>query len=97
MIYRFSWALLAVLVGIGLLCVFTPKCHTLSCLQRTRAELDAKNSAKAEEITDLKIRQERFSSEPAFVERTAREAGMVTKDEVVYKFTDANGKIPEAR
>jgi cell division protein FtsB len=97
MIYRFSWALLAVLVCIGLLCVFTPKCRTLSRLQKTRNDLEVDNSEKAEEITDLKIRQERFTSEPAFVERTAREAGMVTPDEVVYKFTDANGKMPETQ
>ena len=97
MIYRFSWALLAVLVVIGLLCVFTPKCHTLTRLQTTRAKLEVGNSEKTEDITQLKISQERFSSEPTFVERTAREAGMVTSGEVVYKFTDANGKVPEPR
>lgn len=95
LIYRFSWALLGVLVVIGLLCVFTPKCRSLSRLQATRNTLQEQNEAKEEEIKDLKIKQERFTTEPAFVERTAREAGMVTTDEVVYKFTDANGKVPE--
>jgi len=97
MIYRFSWALLAVLVVIGLLCVFTPKCRTLTRLQTTHSTLDIENSEKAEDITELKINQERFASEPSFVERTAREAGMVTSGEVVYKFTDANGRVPEPR
>jgi len=97
MIYRFSWALLAVLVVFGLLCVFTPKCHTLSRLQRTRLDLETKNAAQNEEIKDLKIRQERFTSEPSFVERTARESGMVTADEVVYKFADADGKVQETQ
>ncbi len=95
LIYRFSWALLGVLVVIGLLCVFTPKCRSLSRLQATRAALEDKNAAKEDEIKDLKVKQERFTTEPAFVERTARELGMVTPNEVVYKFTDANGKVPE--
>ncbi len=95
LIYRFSWALLGVLVIIGLLCVFTPKCRSLSRLQTTRNTLQEQNEAKEEEIKDLKIKQERFTTEPAFVERTARESGMVKPDEVVYKFTDANGKVPE--
>jgi len=95
LIYRFSWALLGVLVIIGLLCVFTPKCRSLSRLQTTRNTLQEQNAEKEEEIKDLKIRQERFTTEPAFVERTARESGMVKPDEVVYKFTDANGKVPE--
>ena len=95
MIYRFSWALLGVLVIIGLLCLFSPKCQKLTQLQKTRNELAAKNTEREDEIKDLKIKQERFTSDPAFVEHTAREAGMVTDGEVVYKFTDANGKIPE--
>jgi cell division protein FtsB len=52
------------------------------------------NNAKSEEIKEFKIKQERFTSEPAFVERTAREAGMVTSDEIVYKFRDSKGKVP---
>jgi cell division protein FtsB len=97
MIYRFSWGLLAVLIVIGLLCVFTPKCRTLSRLQTTRTDLEQKNTDTTAEIKDLKIKQERFTSEPAFVERTARESGMVAPGEVIYKFTDPNGKIPEKR
>ncbi len=95
MIYKFSWGLLAILILIGLLCVFTPKCRTLARLQDTRTELEEKNTETSVQIKDLKIKQERFSTEPAFVERTARESGMVSEGEVVYKFTDPNGKVPE--
>ncbi len=95
LIYRFSWALLGVLVVIGLLCVFTPKCRSLTRLQKTRAEIEQQNADKEDEIKDLKVKQERFTTEPAFVERTARESGMVSPNEIVYKFTDANGKVPE--
>ena len=96
LIYRFSWLLLAVLVVIGLICLFTPKFREYTSLRNTRDQKRLENSEKIAQIKDFKIKQERFTSEPAFVERTAREAGMVTTDEIVYKFKDANGKIPDA-
>ncbi len=94
LIYRFSWFLLVILALIGLLFIFTPKLNKYSKLQNTRNNLEDNNCAKTAEIKDFKIKQERFTTEPKFVERTAREAGMVAPDEVVYKFKDANGKVP---
>jgi cell division protein FtsB len=82
------------LVITGLFFLFMPKWHKYLSLQETRNTMVDQNNAKAEEIKEFKIKQERFTSEPAFVERTARETGMVTSDEVVYKFKDANGKVP---
>ncbi len=84
-----------ILSVIGLIVVFTPKMHRYSKLQKTRSELEELSISKTEEIKDFKIKQDRFTTEPGFVERTAREAGMVTPDEVVYKFKDANGKVPD--
>lgn len=95
LIYRFALLLLAVLVVIGLVVLFIPKFRKYSHMQETRDKMVADNSDKSEEIKNFKIKQERFTSEPAFVERTAREAGMVTSDEIVYKFKDANGKMPD--
>ena len=94
-IYRFSWFLMIILSLIGLIVVFTPKLHRYSKLQNTRSKLEEQSIAKTEEIKNFKVKQDRFTSEPSFVERTAREAGMVTADEVVYKFKDANGKVPD--
>lgn len=96
-IYRFSWFLLVILAFIGLIFIFTPKLNRYSRLQKTRDTLADQNSAKTAEIKALKIKQERFTSEPAFVERTAREAGMVASDEIIYKFKDANGKVPKPK
>jgi len=95
LIYRFSWFLLIALAFIGLIFIFTPKLNRYSRLQNTRCSLEDKNTEKTADIKDFKIKQERFTSEPEFVERTAREAGMVTTDEIVYKFKDVNGKVPE--
>ncbi len=87
-IYRFSWGLLAVLIVIGLILIFTPKARKLAYLQGVKAEIEARNAEKAEQVKDLQTRQERFVSDPEFVEHTAREAGLVMAGEVVFKFTN---------
>jgi len=87
-IYRFSWGLLAILLVIGFVLIFTPKARKLAQLQRVKAEIEARNAERDEQIKALQIRQERFVSDPEFVEHTAREAGMVMEGEVVYKFTN---------
>lgn len=87
-IYRFSWGLLAVLIVIGFVLIFTPKARKLACLQGVKAEIEARNADKAEQIKQLQTRQERFVSDSTFVEHTAREAGLVMAGEVVYQFTN---------
>ncbi len=85
---RFSLGLLAVLAVIGLILVFTPKARELARLQSIKARLEVRNAEKADQIKQLQIRQERFISDPEYVEHTAREAGLVMPDETVYKFTN---------
>ncbi len=87
-IYRFSWGLLAVLIVIGFILIFTPKARKLAYLQDVKMEIEDRNAEKAEQIKELQTRQERFVSDPEFVEHTAREAGLVMAGEVVYKFTN---------
>ncbi len=87
-IYRFSWGLLAILIVIGFILIFTPKARKLAYLQGKKANKEALIAEKAEQIKDLQIRQERFVSDPEYVEHTAREAGLVMAGEVVYKFTN---------
>jgi len=87
-IYRFSWGLLAVLAAIGLFLLFTPKARKIAYLQRVKLQLEERNTEKADQIKNLQSRQERFISDPEFVEHTAREAGLVMPDEIVYKFTN---------
>lgn len=87
-IYRFSWGLLALLIVIGFILIFTPKARKLAELQRVKAELELRNAERTEQIRDLQERQERFVSDPEYVEHTAREAGLVSPGEIVYKFTN---------
>lgn len=80
--------MLIALFAVTLICVFLPKCHSLRELQRKKAVLQKENRETEAQIRELKLKQERFSSDPSFVERTARETGMVKPDESVVKFTN---------
>ena len=76
-----------VLMVIGLICLFLPKCHRIRELQRKKAVLQEENSNLDLAARNLRLKRERFKSDPVFVERVAREAGMVRTDETVFKFT----------
>lgn len=85
---RFVWVLLVALFGVGLACVFVPPTRRLRELQRKQAELQAENLRAQDLIRQLRTRQDRFNTDPAFVERTARETGRVKTNEVILKFPE---------
>ena len=87
-IYRFAWGALIVLAVIGLLCIFLPRIHGLTAMQRKKATLQEENRLKEQRIMELKTSQQRFHSDPAYVELTARRMGMVKKDETVIRGTN---------
>lgn len=81
------------LIVVGLFLSFLPKTRKIAFLQSIKQQIETRNAAKADQIKELQIKQERFISDPEFVEHTAREAGLVTRDEVVFKFTNELGNI----
>ena len=92
--YRFAWGVLIVLCAIGLACVFVPKCRSLQDLHQEKVVLEEENSGAEGRIKDLRVKRERFASDPLFVERTARESGMVKPHETVFKFSSAGSSPP---
>jgi len=85
-IYRFAWALLAALCLIGFTCIFVPKYRRARALHEQNLKVEEENRQIEGKIKDLRIRRERFASDPSFVERSAREMGMVKPDETIFKF-----------
>jgi cell division protein FtsB len=78
--------------------VFVPRCNRLNALQRRKAALESKNRALEMETRELRTKQERFLTDPGFVEHTARETGMVKPGETVFRFTnDPNAVTAGAR
>ncbi len=92
-----AWILLCVLGLITLVTIFLPRWRNLSELQSINLELKQENITTEEETRALKRKQERFLSDPRFVERTARESGMVKPDETVFKFTNKQAKVTSPR
>jgi len=84
-IYKFAWILLIVIVPVGIGCMFAPRCSNLRFLHQKRAAIAEENRRTEETTRELRARQERFLSDPLFVERVAREAGMVKSNEVVFR------------
>jgi cell division protein FtsB len=86
-IYRVSYGILGGLALIGAVCMFTPKGSEYSNVLTDKRNIEREIAAKKQDIKRLQIRQDRFTSEASFVERTARECGMIKRGEIVYKFT----------
>ena len=57
-------------------------------MQKDKNELQKENQRLETEIANLRTKQERFTSDPAFVERTAKEMGMIRTNEIVFKFDE---------
>jgi cell division protein FtsB len=95
-LYRAAWVLLLALVITGLVCVFMPKWNGLGELQRKKASIQEENRQIELLTQELRHKRERLKSDAEFAERTAREAGMVRSNEIIFKFTDQVATTPEA-
>lgn len=89
-VYRFAWGLLLVVIVVGVICIFLPKCHFLRSMQRKKEQLASENRDIQVAVSEFRSKQDRFNTDPAFVERTAREEGMIKPDETLFKFTSSN-------
>lgn len=95
-IYRFAWGALIVIFIIASICVFLPRYNRIRQLQKKKIELQEENHRVEARIEELRIKQQQFSSDPTFVERTAREIGMIKPDETVFKFTNEQSRAGHA-
>ena len=87
--YRSAWIILILLFAAGTLAIFLPKCQSLRQMQSRKAELQRENLETEARTRALHEKQERFHTDPAYVERVAREIGMVCPDETVFQFTNS--------
>ena len=93
-LYKCLWGVSIVLLIVVMISFFVPKVRTLQDYQKRRYDLQQENRRKEAMIADLRRKQEQILSDPAFIERTARESGMVKQDEVVFKFTNSASRSP---
>ncbi len=85
-ITRVFWLIVLGGIVVGFVALFTPKYAQYNELNRRVREMQESNRELASAIRRLESQQQRFVSDPSFVERTARELGMAKPGEIVYKY-----------
>lgn len=84
-VYRVACALVAVLLLVAAACIFLPKCTRLRELQRQKEGLETENRGLEQLTYETRQKRDRFATDPKFIERTAREMGMVRTNETVIR------------
>jgi cell division protein FtsB len=84
-VYRFACALVAILLIVAAACIFLPRCNRLREFQRQKEGMEAENRGLEQLTHGTRDKRDLFASDPRFVERTAREMGMVRTNETVIK------------
>lgn len=75
---------------IAIICVFVPRAHNYQDMQRRKRGLEEENSRMEARIRDLNEKQQRFRTDPEFVERIARAKGMAKPGETIFRFPATN-------
>jgi len=92
-IYRFSWVLIVILVIAVVIGLFVPKSNPYREMHEKKLAYQEEIRRKEDEIRLLRARQNRFQTDPAYVERTARQIGLVKTNETVFRVTN---EVPAA-
>ena len=90
-IYRFAWVTLGVLLFIAILCMFMPQYRQYREYQRRADALQEQIRLEEEMLKTLKQKQERFRSDPRFVEQIAHEVGLARPNETIFRFVEDEG------
>ena len=87
-LYRIGLIALVILLAVAVICIFAPKCRRLSLMQTQKIESQREIQNNKNQINNLREKQERFNSDPSYVERVAHEIGLIKPGETEYKFTN---------
>ena len=92
-LYKFAWIVVGVSCVIGVVCVFIPKAHSYRELQKRKEALEESNARMEARARQLETNQQRFRSDPDFVERIAREQGRAKPGETIFRFPSTNTAV----
>ncbi|MGD9872750.1 MAG: septum formation initiator family protein [Kiritimatiellia bacterium] len=88
MVTKITWAILIGLLIVVGISMFIPRIREYHEYQRTAARLAEETRHEEEMIKHLKMQQERFQTDPRFVEYIAHEMGMAKTNETIFTFID---------
>ncbi len=84
-IYRLSCLTIAGMLAVGVARLVWPKWREIQEYRRRRDELAREIALEEEMIRILRRKQERFRTDPAFVERLAHDLGLARSNEVLFR------------
>ncbi len=84
-IYRVGWLALVVLGVVGASVVFVPKWNEYRDYQRRNSEMAREVALEDEMLKLLKGKQDRFRTDPRFLERIAHDLGLARSNEVLFR------------
>ena len=87
-IYRVALGIVIFVVAVATVCSFIPKIERYQEFHRKRSDSQEEVRHIRDEVKKYREKQDRFATEPAFVEHTAREVGMAKPDETVFKYSN---------
>ena len=94
-VYRFSWVTLVAMVFFGIIIMSVPQFRQYQEYQRREQALQEQIQQERETLKHLKEKQERFKSDPRFVEMIAHEKGLAKPEETIFKFIDDEVPAPD--
>ena len=92
-VYRSAWGALITIGIIGAIFICLPQVRKMQAMQRTKTQYQQANQELTDGIETFKEKQERFSTDPKYVERTARDIGMVKPNETIFTFTNSSPRV----
>jgi cell division protein FtsB len=93
-IHRLAWGILVILMVIGVICLFLPRYNKLRVMQQRRDGEKEENRRLEARTKEVRAFSKRFMIDPRYVERVARELGMVKPGEIVIKYMDEGQEQP---
>ena len=87
-IYRGAWLTLVVLCLAGAASIILPRYNRLRAMQEKKLQLQRDNAKLEARLQHLRDQQHRFETDPAFIERLARERGKIKPHEKTFRIAD---------
>lgn len=95
MFYRFTLSVIYILIVVGATLVLVPKYRQLVHLRTERERLAKENEQTEMLIAEVRARQQRFASDPQFVERIAHRNRRLRPNETVFVIEQPQEPIPD--
>lgn len=96
-LYRYVAAAIVLLALVGVTFAFLPKIRQFQGYQDTKTGLEDEIRSDEARIKELRLNQQKFTTDKNFVQKLAHEKGFAHEGEIIYQFEEPSGTNNEAR